>query len=175
MYMEKVFEMLATYNNEIIIGIIAIVFIQLILFLILNAKLSNMKKRYKKLLRGKNNANIEELLLRYGAEIDDLKNQIDELNKTIDNLNKKLSFAIQKVGFVRYNAFEDMGYELSFSIAFLDDLLNGYVITSIYNKGQSMCYAKPIKNGKSIYPLSVEEMQSIDRAINGNILIDEHK
>ncbi len=170
--MENIFEILATYNNEIIIGIITLILILLVLYIILSIRMSNMKKKYKKLLRGNNNTNIEDLLMKYGGEIDELKDEISELKKSIDNLNKKLSFAVQKIGFVRYNAFEEMGYELSFSIAFLDDLLNGYVLTSIYNKGQSMCYAKPIKNGKSIYPLSVEEMQSIDRAIRGNMLDD---
>lgn len=79
----------------------------------------------------------------------------------------KLTFAIQKVGFVRYNAFGDMGSELSFSIAFLDNFLNGFILTSIYGREHSTCYAKPIKDGKSIYPLSAEEIQAIDRAIKG--------
>ena len=42
-----------------------------------------------------------------------------------------------------------------------------FVLTSIYGREHSTCYAKPIKDGKSPYPLSVEEMQAIDRAIKG--------
>ena len=60
-----------------------------------------------------------------------------------------------------------MGSELSFSIALLDNFSNGFVLTSIYGREQSISYAKPIKDGKSLYPLSVEEMQAIDRAIKG--------
>ncbi|NLY77111.1 MAG: DUF4446 family protein [Tissierellia bacterium] len=172
--MENIFEIIGLYNAEIIIGMALLIVILLVSYIILNVKVSKLRKRYKKLVRGKNDVDIEEVLLKYGEEIDQLKNQGAEFNKSLIDLNDRLSSAIQKVGFIRYNAFEDMGYDLSFSIALLDDQLNGFVITSIYNKDQSICYAKPIKNGKSIYPLTVEEMQSIDRAIKGNMLIENY-
>jgi hypothetical protein len=171
--MENILDVLGINNSDIIIVILSmavLIIVLLVSYIVLNIKVSKMQKRYKKLVRGKDNIDLEEILLKYGGEIDELKSQLDELNKLMNNINEKLSSAIQKVGFVRYNAFEDRGYELSFSIALLDDMLNGFVITSIYNNGQSTFYAKPIKNGKSPYPLSVEEMQSIDRAIKGNAL-----
>jgi len=78
-----------------------------------------------------------------------------------------LTFALQKIGFLRYNAFADMGSELSFSIALLDKYNNGFVLTSIYGREKSVSFAKPIKNGESNVPLSPEEMIAIDRAIRG--------
>ncbi len=53
-----------------------------------------------------------------GEEIDNLQGQINHINKELNKLETKLGFAIQKVGFIRYNAFADMGSELSFSIVF---------------------------------------------------------
>ena len=41
------------------------------------------------------------------------------------------------------------------------------VLTSIYGREYNTVYAKPIKFGKSVYPLSVEEIQAIDRAMMG--------
>ena len=41
------------------------------------------------------------------------------------------------------------------------------VITSIYNRGESNTYAKPIENGESRYKLSQEEMSAIQKAIKG--------
>jgi hypothetical protein len=165
--MEEIRQLIEIYNVEIIIGIAVAFLVLLVLYLISSIRISKMKKRYKELVRVKGNVNIEDVLIRNGQEIDDLKEQIKELGKSIEGLNTKLTFAIQKVGFIRYSAFGDLGSDLSFSIAFLDGFLNGFVLTSIYNRGQCICYAKPIKNGKSVYPLSVEEMQSIDRAIKG--------
>lgn len=165
--MEQIREIIEIYNIEIIIGILVAFFILLALYLIAEIRISKIKHRYNELVRGADGINIEELLIQNGYRLEQLRDDFSDLDKKVDSLDTKLTFAIQKVGFIRYNAFADMGSELSFSIAFLDNFLNGFVLTSIYGREQSTCYAKPIKNGKSVYPLSVEEMQAVDRAIRG--------
>lgn len=167
--MEQVKQFIEIYNIEIIIGISVAFFVLLILYLIAEIRISKIKSKYEELVRGANDINIEELLLKNGYEIDEIRDDILNLNKRLDKVNTKIPFAIQKVGFIRYDAFADMGFELSFSITFLDDFLNGFVLTSIYSREQATCYAKPIKNGKSTYQLSAEEIQSMDRAIKGDL------
>lgn len=167
--MEYIRQIISLYNIEIIIGMSIAIVILFLLNMFSMIRISNIKRKYRALVRGMNNASIEDLLIRNGQEIDDIKGEIANLQKRIEELDVKLTFAVQKVGFIRYNAFPDMGSELSFSIAFLDGFLNGFVLTSIFGREQSVCYAKPIKNGKSVYPLSVEEMQAIDRAIKGDL------
>ena len=169
--MEQIKEFIEIYNIEIILGISVAFLIILALYLIVEIRISKIKHRYNELVRGSDGINIEELLFENGYEIDKLRSELLDLYKKVENLDTKLTFAIQKVGFIRYNAFADMGSELSFSIAFLDNFLNGFVLTSIYGREQSTCYAKSIKNGKSIYPLSAEEIQAIDRAIKGEFTI----
>ena len=165
--MEQTRELVEIYNIEIIMGLLAAFFILLALYLIAEIRISRIKDRYKELVRDSDGINIEELLLKNGHEIEELRRDISVLSKEIKTLDTKLTFAVQKVGFIRYNAFADMGSELSFSIVFLDNFLNGFVLTSIYGREQSICYAKPIKGGKSAYSLSAEEIQAIDRAIRG--------
>lgn len=167
--MDYIKQLALSYNIEIIIGMAIAIIILLLLNLISHIRISKMKNRYKELVRGMDKTSIEEILIRNGHEIDDIKSEISNMQKAIEKLDTRLSLAVQKVGFIRYNAFADMGSELSFSIALLDDFLNGIVLTSIYGHDQSVCYAKPIKKGKSIYPLSAEEIQSIDRAIKGDL------
>ncbi|NLJ79337.1 MAG: DUF4446 family protein, partial [Tissierellia bacterium] len=121
--------------------------------------------RYQALVMGSDGINIEELLLKHGREINGLKGSTSAIEENLDDLNMRLGFAIQRIGFVRYNAFADMGSELSFSIAFLDDHRNGFVLSSIHGRENSTCYAKSVENGKSKYPLSAEEIQAIDRAV----------
>lgn len=169
MHMENIRELVLLYSPEIILGMAIAIIILLLLIIILAIRISRMKRRYKLLVRGIDKTSIEDLLIRYGEEIDSIKDELTSLEDISKELDKKLAFAVQKVGFVRYNAFADMGSELSFSIAFLDGFLNGFVLTSIFGRENSICYAKPIKNGRSIYPLSAEEIQSIDRAIRGDL------
>ncbi len=71
---------------------------------------------------------------------------------------------IQKVGIVRFNAFDNVGSNLSYSIALLDNYNNGVVISSLYSRDSSSTYAKPVVDGKSSFSLSEEEIESIEKA-----------
>lgn len=163
--MEKLGEIISNYNTEIIIGLIVSLFIVLILYLIEQFRFSRITEKYNALVKGVENGNLEEILMNNLKEIDDLRLEVNKLQLESKELDERIKNAIQKIGFIRYNAFSDMGSELSFSIALLDDKLNGFVITSIYGREESTTYAKPILDGKSKYQLSVEEMQAIDRAV----------
>lgn len=165
--MEEIRQIIQSYYVEIIFGLALALLLLLVLYLIGQVRISKLKNRYDQWTKGMDGINIEKILLRNGEEINKLWTEINSINRSLDKLDIKLGFAIQKIGFIRYNAFGDMGSELSFSIVFLDDFLNGFVLTSIYGREQSVIYAKPIKDGKSLYPLSVEEIQAVDRAIKG--------
>jgi hypothetical protein len=73
--------------------------------------------------------------------------------------------SVQRVGLVRYDAFEDMGGHLSFSAALLDANGNGLVITSINGRQDTRCYAKPVEFWTSGHNLSEEEEQAIRLAL----------
>ena len=163
--MEKLGEIISNYNTEIIIGLIVSLFIVLILYLIEQFRFSRITEKYNALVKGAESGNLEEILMNNLKEIDDLRLEVNRLQLENKELDERVKNAIQKIGFIRYNAFSDMGSELSFSIALLDDKLNGFVITSIYGREESTAYAKPILDGQSKYQLSVEEMQAVDRAI----------
>ncbi len=168
--MEEIQKFFQTYTVDIILVIAVILIILLITNLIVLFKTNKMKKNYNKLMNGREGVNISELLTQTGMEINNLRNKVIINKQRTDEIDAKLAFAIQKVGFVRYNAFAEMGSDLSFSIAMLDGFQNGFVVTSIYGRDYASTYGKPIKGGKSVYPLSVEEMQAIDRAMLGQVL-----
>jgi len=109
--------------------------------------------------------NIEELLdiIIDRTELINSKNK--DIEKRISSIEDSLLNCIQKVGVIRYNAFDNMGSDLSYSIALLDNKNNGIIISGIYSRDSSSTYAKPIVNGKSKYALSDEEVQALDEAI----------
>lgn len=165
--MDQLGEIVAAYYIEITIGLMAALVALFILYLIAEIRISRIKDKYNQLVRGIKGVNMEELLIKTGEQVDDMRADMNTMEQNIESMETKLSFAIQKVGFVRYNAFADMGSDLSYSISLLDNFQNGFVLTSIYGREYTTSYAKPIKFGKSVYPLSVEEMQAVDRAIMG--------
>lgn len=163
--MEQLIAIIDKFNYEIIIGLIFAFLILLILYIIAEIRISHVTDKYNALVKDVEPVNLENLILKSLENEDELEGQLAKIQKDCDELEKKFKFSIQKVGFVRYNAFADMGSELSFSIALLDYNLNGVVFTSIYGRDNSTVYAKMVEKGESRYPLSVEEMQAIDRAI----------
>ena len=165
--MEQLRAIIVAFYIEITMGLIAALVVLLILYIIAQIRMSKIKEKYNLIVRGVKGVNIEQLLIKNGEDLKNVHIDINNIQNNLDKVETKLSFAIQKVGFVRYNAFGNMGSDLSFSIALLDSFQNGFVLTSIYGRDYTTSYAKPLKFGKSVYPLSVEEMQAIDRAIIG--------
>lgn len=147
-----------------IITMTILLFIALIVFININMKLSHMNKRYKKLMTGMDGSNIERLLM---GHIDELRlavkkvETLEEENKRIDAIALK---SMQRVGVVRFSAFEGIGSDLSYAVAILDSKNNGVILSSIFGREDSRCYAKPIVNGTSTYQLTDEEKQAIEEA-----------
>jgi hypothetical protein len=65
---------------------------------------------------------------------------------------------------VRYDAFDEMGGRLSWSLALLDDGGNGVVLTSIHGRSEARTYAKNVAAWKSEQQLSPEEQEAITHA-----------
>ena len=150
----------------IIIGIAAVAILELILIIILFTKLSGIKNKFKKMMRGTNNKNLEGMLEEYLQKVEKIElNSTDAVSK-FNKLDENLKNCIQKVGVVRYKAFEDVGSDLSFSIALLDEKNDGVMLTGIYGRMESTTYAKPIDKGISRYDLSEEELQALNKAMN---------
>jgi hypothetical protein len=101
-------------------------------------------------------------------EFNQLRKEFDKVLKELEILKEKERFNIQKVGIVRFNPFEDVGGNQSFSIALLDGKDDGVVITSLYLKDGNRVFAKPIRGGKSEFNLSKEEIEAINLAKHGS-------
>ena len=89
------------------------------------------------------------------------KNDIVEMKRLLLN-------CFQKVGIVKYDAFREMGGQLSFSIAMLDQKDNGFVMNSVHSASSSYVYTKEIENGRSAIELSDEEKEALQIAINSS-------
>lgn len=71
---------------------------------------------------------------------------------------------ISRVGFVRYDAFDDTGSELSYALALLNREGDGAVISSIYSRTDTRTYGKAVKGYKPAVNASDEELRAIERA-----------
>lgn len=79
-------------------------------------------------------------------------------------LRHALGFAVQKIGLVRFNPFDDGGGNFSFSLALLNAQDSGIVITSMHGREQNRIYTKKIQNGLSDMKLTGEEQKAVQIA-----------
>ena len=140
------------------------------LLLIANIKKTNrVKTKYNRFMNGLSDRNMEELLETCLGGVNSVNAKNREIELKLNEIERTLIQCVQKVGIVRFNAFDNVGSDLSFSIALLDNNDSGVVISGIYARDSSSTYAKPVTSAKSRYTLSAEEIQAIDIAKKTNI------
>lgn len=91
---------------------------------------------------------------------------MEKNRKDIENLYRKLGGTFQKMGIVKYDAFNQMGGQLSFSLALLDENDNGFIINSVHSAEGCYSYTKEIKNGLCDISLGEEEKKALDMAMD---------
>jgi hypothetical protein len=172
--MERILEFIKTDNFLLMTFWLDIIFILFIILAIF--KIYSMNKEYIKFMKKLGNGtNIDQILKKYLDDVSQIKQDNKEIKAYYTKLDNDLNSCIQKIGLVRYNAFKDVGSDLSFAIALLDNNNNGVVFNGLYGSESSNIYAKPIKNGKSTYQLSHEEEYAIEIAEQNKNFIAKHK
>jgi len=157
-------------NNEvyIILALMVVVLITIVIIIITYASLNKLESKYRKLMRGVNNKNLQEMVISYLDRIDEVKEENEVMKQMFNQINGQLKTCVQKTSIIRYKAFENVGSDLSFSIAMLDGKHNGFILTSIYGRNESTTYAKPVDKGISRYDLSQEENKVLEQAMDYN-------
>lgn len=147
--------------------IISFVLNIILIILVLISVFLRMKdrKQYLSFMRrlGKGN-DLDQMLKKYLDDVREIKKDNTEIKAYYTQLDRDISSCIQKIGLVRYNAFKDVGSDLSFAVALLDRHDNGIVLNGLYDSESSNIYAKPIKGGISSYQLSDEEAYALEIA-----------
>lgn len=148
------------------LGMLVVIILLFIIVIVLFKAVGRVETKYRKLMKGTNNSNLEEMLLERLKNIEEAKETSEEALQECKRLEIKMKDCIQKVAIMRYKAFENVGSDLSFSIAMLDDKNDGVILTGIYGRQESTTYAKPIDKGISRYDLSEEELYVLNEASN---------
>lgn len=82
-------------------------------------------------------------------------------------LERTLKRDLHRVGFLRYNSFSDVGSDLSFTLALLNDNGDGVVVTSIYSREETRTYGKAVRKFVPQQGASKEEQSAIAMARTG--------
>ena len=147
----------------IILIILMIIFIILIIWLMIkNNRLNNKLNNF---MSGRDGASLEKNIYALYEDNKILKEHMMKHRKDINNLYKKHESAFQKMGLVKYDAFHQMGGQLSFSLALLDENNNGFIINSVHSTDGCYSYTKRITAGECKLALGKEEEEALSRAM----------
>jgi uncharacterized protein DUF4446 len=94
-------------------------------------------------------------------KVDRLTRQLTDIVGRLDASESQGQRAIQRVGVVRYNPFEDTGSNQSFVLAMLDGKGDGFVLSSLHSRQQTRMFLKAVSGGKAEAATSEEEAEAI--------------
>lgn len=149
----------------IILVLLILFLISIILLVMQIVKSNRLKKRLDKFMTGKAAGHLEEKIISLCEDNKLLKKNIDSNESDIRTLFSRLQSAFQKMGLIRYDAFNYMGGQLSFCVALLNERNDGFIINSVHSTEGCYSYTKEIKNGECSIMLGKEEKEVLDIAM----------
>lgn len=163
--------MIETYlgisSDYVIIGLAALVLVLIILMIVFIVQMNSLKKRYKIFMQGKNAKSLEDTLVYRLEQVDELIEANASNERNIDMIFKNMEGCFQKIGLVKYDALNEMGGKLSFSLCMLNENDTGFILNAMHTREGCYTYVKEVINGNSIIQLAEEETQALNQALDG--------
>lgn len=147
------------------IGLLVLIIILFIICIVSMVKQNKLKKKYEAFMLGKDAQSMEKEITDLFEDIDYLKKAVDQNAKEIRHIYKRLETTYQKLGIVKYDAFQQMGGKLSFSLVLLDENNDGFVLNSVHSSEGCYSYTKEIKDGACEISLGEEEQKALNIAM----------
>ena len=147
----------------IVLLIMQVVFIGIVINLQMKHK--RMQEKYQIFMRGKDGKSLEKGFLEQFKTVEKLERAVKQNTRDIDTIYKRMKTHYQKIGIVRYDAFQEMGGNLSFVLTMLDENNNGWVFNAMHSREGCYTYIKEILKGESYMELGEEERESLKKAM----------
>lgn len=151
----------------IILAVLSILLISCIIILIVHIiRFRKFEEKYNNVWSKFENENLEKDVEYLIQNMADTRRASEEARISAQSVEVKMIKSIQKVGFVKYDAYEGSKNGLSFTLAMLNAKDDGILINSIYTRSGSNIYAKQIIGGIFEGNLSKEKEKALQFAKN---------
>ena len=166
-YLTDIVNVLENNMEFVLIGVAvaALILLVLLIITIVNlVQIKKLKKKYEKFMNGSDAQTLEDTIANHLNEIDGLISSNSSNEKNIEKLTNQIQFAFQKVGLVKYDAFQEMGGKLSFSLCLLNEKENEIINNAMHSREVCNTNIKEIIAGNCVIILSDEEKEALDMA-----------
>ena len=144
---------------------LALFIILFVLYVNVTVKYNRLKTSYQTFMRGKDGKTLEESMMEKFQEAEAIIKVTKQNRLDIRDMKQKLDRNFQKIGIVKYDAFNEMGGKLSFAIAMLDGQNNGWIMNAMHSREGCYTYVKEIVKAESYVELAEEEAEALDKAL----------
>jgi hypothetical protein len=160
----NIFSWLAPYATigVIILGIIVLALMGVVAWQ--TRRLGQLQRHYQSLLEGTNGGNLQSILDCHLEALRSTMYHVVELETRTGQLEQAGRGHVQHIEVRRFNPFRETGGDQSFVLALTDVEGNGAVLSSLHSRDVTRVYAKPVANWTSVYPLTDEEIASLNQA-----------
>lgn len=149
---------------------IAIIFVLVVILFVITiamvSKVNRLMKRYERFMKGKNAEDLDELMHDTLNKMDKMERAHQKSMIKIDEGINSIGATFKKMGIVKYDAFKEMGGNLSFALAMLNSENTGFIINTMHGRESSYTYIKEIINGEAYSTLGEEEKEALEKAMN---------
>lgn len=148
----------------LIVSILAVI----VLFIMnMNNKkmIAKLTKRVDDLTSGGDGKSLEAELDQIIEENRRLLDDSDRNSEDIRKLFERLKAVYQKMSIVKYDAYEQLGGEMSAVVVLLDENDNGVLLNNVYSPEGGYVYTREIEKGKCRHELGAEEEQALAEAL----------
>ncbi len=143
----------------VIIVFVTVTFLQ-------NLKIKRLMTRYESFMNGKDAENLADAIEENFKQMNEIQKDYEETKSDIDETLQELKSTFHKMGIVKYDAFKEMGGNLSFTLCLLDDVNTGFILNTMHGRDSSYTYIKEIIKGEAYATLGEEEKEALEKAIN---------
>lgn len=148
-------------------GIVVVVFIAFVVMIIMqNNKIKKLMSRYERFMKGKNAEDLSGAIEENFKQMSDLQVEHQKSELKVEETIQTMTSTFRKLGIVKYDAFKEMGGNLSFALCLLDDNNTGFILNTMHGRDSSYTYIKEIIKGEAYATLGEEEKEALDKAMN---------
>lgn len=120
--------------------------------------------KLKRILRNCKNGNLEQTITEYYDKLEHTAESMNALSAEFNRYENDNRNALQCIGIVNFDAYNDISGRLSFSVAMINRRGNGFILTSLYGHETSNVYIRRVHEGVSDTHLFAEETEALERA-----------
>jgi len=142
-----------------VLGVLLVV--ALVVLAVLARRVGRLQRRLAALTRDDRGHSLESILEGHLERVLAVDRELDSLAERTAVLETAGRRALQRVGLVRYNPFEETGGNQSFALALLDADEHGFIITSLHARAGTRIYARALTGGRAEGQLSEEEAEAL--------------